>query len=59
MAQARRIKVKGVRREAIDTEQLALIYWLQAKRVLRERREREAKAKAKQREKDNDSGGRP
>jgi hypothetical protein len=47
MTQARRIKVKGVRRDEIDTEQLALIYWLQAKRVLRERREREAKAKAK------------
>jgi hypothetical protein len=43
--------VKGVRRDEIDTEQLALIYWLQAKRVLRERREREAKAKAKRREK--------
>ena len=47
MAQSRRIKVKGVRREQIDTEQLALIYWLQAKRILRERREKEAKAKAK------------
>jgi hypothetical protein len=47
---ARRIKVKGVRRSEIDTEQLALIYWLQAKRVLRERREREAQAKAKRRE---------
>ena len=47
MTQARRIKVKGVRRDEIDTEQLALIYWLQAKRVLRERRERDAKAKAK------------
>jgi hypothetical protein len=47
MTQTRRIKVKGVRRDEIDTEQLALIYWLQAKRVLREKREREAKAKAK------------
>jgi hypothetical protein len=44
---ARRIKVKGVRKSEIDTEQLALIYWLQAKRVLRERREREAEEKAK------------
>jgi hypothetical protein len=50
MAQTRRIKVKGVRRDEIDSEQLALIYWLQAKRVLRERREREAKAKAKRQE---------
>ncbi len=49
---ARRIRVKGVRKSAseIDTEQLALIYWLQAKRVLREKREREAAEKAKRRE---------
>jgi hypothetical protein len=46
----RRIKVKGIKRDEIDTEQLALIYWLQAKRVLRERREREAQEKAKRRE---------
>ncbi len=46
----RRIKVKGVRKETIDTEQLALVYWLQAKRILRERREQEEKAKAKKRE---------
>jgi hypothetical protein len=44
---ARRIKVKGVRKSEIDTEQLALVYWLQAKRLLRERREAEAKARAK------------
>jgi hypothetical protein len=46
----RRIKVKGIKRDEIDTEQLALIYWLQAKRVLREKREREAQEKAKRRE---------
>jgi hypothetical protein len=46
----RRIRVKGVKREEIDTEQLALVYWLQAKRVLREKREREAQEKAKRRE---------
>jgi hypothetical protein len=50
MAQTRRIKVKGVRRDEIDAEQLALVYWLQAKRILRERRENEEKAKAKRRE---------
>jgi hypothetical protein len=50
MAQTRRIKVKGVRRSEIDADQLALIYWLQAKRVLRERREQEAKARAKRRQ---------
>jgi hypothetical protein len=43
----RRIKVKGIRKDEIDTEQLALIYWLQAKRVLREKREREAQEKTK------------
>jgi len=45
MASTRRIKVKGIKRDEIDTEQLALIYWLQAKRVLRERREREARCR--------------
>ena len=47
---ARRIKIKGIRKSEIDTEQLALVYWLQAKRVLREKREREAQEKAKLRE---------
>lgn len=46
----RRIKVKGIRKDEIDSEQLALIYWLQAKRVLRERREREAQERANRRE---------
>ena len=48
----RRIRVKGVRKSEIDTEQLALVYWLQAKRVLRERREREAAEKQKRRERE-------
>jgi hypothetical protein len=52
MSTSRRIRVKGVRKSEIDSEQLALIYWLQAKRVLRERREREAKEKKKRRERD-------
>ncbi len=51
---AKRIKVKAVRKGEIDTEQLALIYWLQAKRILRERREQEAKAKAVRRERSNE-----
>jgi hypothetical protein len=46
----RRIRVKGIKRDEIDVEQLALVYWLQAKRVLREKREREAREKAKRRE---------
>jgi hypothetical protein len=52
---SRRIRVKGVRRDEIDTEQLALIYWLQAKRVLREKREREVQAKTKRQERREDS----
>ena len=47
---ARRIKVKGVRKSEIDTEQLALVYWLQAKRILREKREREKVERDKRRE---------
>lgn len=47
MANERRIKVRGVRREEIDTEQLALVYWLQAKRILKQRRASELAAKAK------------
>ena len=47
MAKTRRIKVTGVRREEIDTEQLALVYWLQAKRILKERRANEQAEKAK------------
>jgi hypothetical protein len=50
VTRSRAIRVKGVRKTdaEIDIETLSLIYWLQAKRVLRERREREAKEKAKQ-----------
>jgi hypothetical protein len=46
----RRIKVRGVRKREISTEELALVYWLHAKRTVRERREREAQEKAKRRE---------
>jgi hypothetical protein len=53
---ARRIKVKGIRKSEIDPEQLALIYWLQAKRILRERREKEAQAKAKRGKRAHGSG---
>lgn len=49
MPQSRRIKVKGVRKTE-DIEMLSLVFWLQAKRVLREKREREAQEKAKRRE---------
>jgi hypothetical protein len=50
MANPRRIKVTGVKRDEIDTEQLALVYWLQAKRILRERRANEQKAKRRKTE---------
>jgi hypothetical protein len=46
----RKIKVKGVRRKELDVEQLSLVYWLQAKRVLRERREREEQERQRQKE---------
>jgi hypothetical protein len=46
----RRIKVTGIRKSTLDPQDLALIYWLQAKRILREKREREEKEKAKRRE---------
>ena len=50
----RKIKVIGVRKDDIDSEQLALIYWLQAKRVLREKREREAREKAKRQQRERE-----
>jgi hypothetical protein len=54
MANSRRIKVTGVRREEIDTEQLALVYWLQAKRLLRERRANAQAEKSKRRKSEGD-----
>jgi hypothetical protein len=51
MAKTRRIKVKGVRRtEGEDTEMLSLVLWLQAKRILKERRANAQAEKAKRRE---------
>lgn len=44
---SRRIVVKGVKRSEISTEDLANIFYLQAKRVLAERRQAAAKAKEK------------
>ena len=49
MGRTRRIRVKGIRKPE-DVEMLSLVLWLQAKRVLRERREAEAKARAKRQE---------
>lgn len=48
MTKARRIKVTGVRRaDGEDVEMLGLVLWLQAKRILRERRANEAAARRK------------
>jgi hypothetical protein len=60
---ARRIVVSGIKKSEISTEDLANIFYLQAKRRLVERREREAKAKARrlkrEAQKDKRSEGRP
>jgi hypothetical protein len=37
----RRIKVRGIRKREIDSEQLALVYWLMAKRAVEDKRERD------------------
>lgn len=50
---ARRIHIKGVRREEIDASLLSYVYFLEGKRIARERREREAIKKAKRREREN------
>ena len=49
MTHTKRIKVKGVRKRELSTEDLAYIYYLMGKSALRERRERAARAKAKRR----------
>ncbi len=57
MGRSSRIKVKGVRRtEGEDVEMLSLVLWLQAKRILKERRANELaeKEKAKRRESEGD-----
>ena len=46
----RRIKVRGIQRDEIDIDKLALAYWLMAKRAVEEKRQREAEEKAKRRE---------
>jgi hypothetical protein len=51
---ARRIKVKGIRKSEIDTEQLALVYWLQAKRILREKRQKMEAEEKKRNEREDD-----
>jgi hypothetical protein len=62
MTKSRRIVVEGVKKNEISSEDLAQIFYLQAKRRLADRREQEAKAKDKRSRtaarKDKKSGGR-
>ncbi len=46
----KRIKVKKIRKQEPDLEDLAVVIYLEAKRVVRERREQEARHKAERRE---------
>lgn len=48
----RRIKIKGIRRRELSADDIALAFWLIAKRELKLKREREAKARAKRRERE-------
>ncbi len=45
----RRIKVRGIRKEEIDSDQLALVYWLMAKRAVEEKRQRDAEHRRRRR----------
>ncbi len=55
MGKTRRIRLRGVRRaEGESVEMLSLVLWLQAKRILKERRENERAEKAKRREIEGD-----
>ena len=47
---SKRIKIKAIRKREVSSQDLALVYWLQAKRILRERREQEAREKAERAE---------
>ena len=43
----RRIRIKGVKRRELSTEDISYLYYLRAKQVLRDRRQAEARRKAK------------
>ncbi len=45
----RRIRVRGIRKDEIDADKLALAYWLMAKRSVELKRERDAEDKKKRR----------
>lgn len=44
----RRIRVRGIRREEIDSEQLALVYYLMGKRLVQEKRQRAERERKRQ-----------
>jgi len=44
---AKRITVKGVRRDEVDVDQLALVYYLMAKRQVAEKRQKAADVRDK------------
>lgn len=44
---ARKIRVRGVERVALDTEKLAFVFWMMAKRQVQEKREREQRERDK------------
>lgn len=45
-----RIKVRGIRREAVDTQLLSQAIWLIAKRRVQDKRDREARERARREE---------
>jgi hypothetical protein len=49
---ARRIHIKGVKREEIDASLLSYVYFLEGKRIARERRKRDEIKKAERRKKE-------
>jgi hypothetical protein len=51
---SKKVRARGIQRDAIDPEMAAVALWIQAKRVARDRRENEARARAKRRERENE-----
>jgi hypothetical protein len=49
---ARRIHIKGVRRQELDIDTISYVLFLEGKRIARERRERDAIKKSERRERE-------
>jgi len=49
---ARRIHIKGVRRQELDVNTISYVLFLEGKRIARERRERDAIKKTERRERE-------